>query len=87
MSNAKHRKPVDKRKVTMRRWRIAFITVIAIPLITGSVMIGMHGFAFFVFRSQGTGESGDSSLCENQGPGQPDGPGTPHYRPVPLAQC
>jgi hypothetical protein len=69
-----HRKPPDLRKRAMRRWRRIFAVALLIPLAGGSTMIGMHGAAFFVFRSAGTGESPDSFLAENQGPGQPDAP-------------
>ena len=75
MAKAKHRRTASKQKV-MRRWRLFFIAVIAFPLISGVVMVHLHGFQFFVFRSAGTGESPDSNLSENQGPGQVDAPGT-----------
>jgi len=43
-------------------------------LITGATEVALHGFAFFVFRSAGTGETGPHGLQEDQGPGQPDAP-------------
>jgi hypothetical protein len=47
-------------------------------VVAGSAEIALHGFAFFVFRSTGTGETGPTGLQEDQGPGQPDAP-----KPVP----
>jgi hypothetical protein len=40
----------------------------------GTTEIALHGFAFFVFRSAGTGETSSHGLQEDQGPGQPDAP-------------
>jgi hypothetical protein len=45
----------------------------------GTTELVLHGFAFFVFRSAGTGETGPSGLQEDQGPGQPDAP-----KPTPM---
>jgi hypothetical protein len=63
---------------SMRRWRRIFAIALLVPLVIASTMIGIHGIAFFVFRSAGTGESpdfaGSSALTENQGPGQPNAP-------------
>jgi hypothetical protein len=44
-------------------------------LVSGSTEVALHGFRFFVFRSGGVGETPDSGLQENQGPGQADAPG------------
>jgi hypothetical protein len=38
----------------------------------GTTELALHGFAFFVFRSAGTGETSPHGLQEDQGPGQPD---------------
>jgi hypothetical protein len=43
-------------------------------LTAGTTEVVLHGFAFFVFRSAGTGETGPGGLQEDQGPGQPDAP-------------
>jgi hypothetical protein len=44
-------------------------------LIAGTAEVALHGFAFFTFRSSGTGETGrNGGLQEDQGPGQPDAP-------------
>jgi hypothetical protein len=40
----------------------------------GTTELALHGFAFFVFRSAGTGETSPHGLQEDQGPGQPDAP-------------
>ena len=50
----------------------------------GSTEIALHGFSFFVFRAAGTGSTPDSGLKEDQGPGQPDAPGT--HRHVTVTQ-
>jgi hypothetical protein len=47
-------------------------------LAAGTTELALHGFAFFVFRSAGTGETSPHGLQEDQGPGQPDAP-----KPVP----
>jgi hypothetical protein len=54
----------------MRRWRISFLSIIALVAVLGASMIGLHGFGFFVFRNAGTGQTDSSALSENQGPGQ-----------------
>jgi hypothetical protein len=46
----------------------------------GTTELMLHGFAFFVFRSAGTGETNPNGLQEDQGPGQPDAP-KPRPRP------
>jgi hypothetical protein len=69
-----HRKPVDSRVRYLRRWWLALAVCVAIPVALAAVMIAQHGPAFFVFRSGGTGQSPESALSENQGPGQPDAP-------------
>ncbi len=46
--------------------------------VSGTTEIFLHGFSFFVFRSAGTGATPGSGLQEDQGPGQPDAPGTHH---------
>jgi hypothetical protein len=43
-------------------------------LAAGTTELALHGFAFFVFRSAGTGETSPHGLQEDQGPGQPDAP-------------
>jgi hypothetical protein len=40
----------------------------------GTAELVLHGYAFFVFRSAGTGETSPNGLREDQGPGQPDAP-------------
>jgi hypothetical protein len=43
-------------------------------LAAGTTELALHGFAFFVFRSAGTGETSPHGLQEDQGPGQADAP-------------
>lgn len=47
-----------------------------IAAVAGVTEICLHGFAFFVFRSVGTGETGrgPGGLTEDQGPGLPGAP-------------
>jgi hypothetical protein len=56
---------------------IAVISLVSIGAVSGTVELFLHGAPFFVFRSQGTGAT-NVGLQENQGPGQPDAPGTHH---------
>jgi hypothetical protein len=50
-------------------------TLVLLVVVVGSAEVALHGFAFFAFRSAGTGATDDNGLQENQGPGQPDAPG------------
>jgi hypothetical protein len=68
----RHRRKRDSRKRALRGWQLLSAVLLLIVLGTGSAMIVQHGFAFFVFRAGGTGQSPGSFLQENQGPGQPD---------------
>jgi hypothetical protein len=57
--------------------RVAAVTTAALLVFgaaAGVTEIGMHGFAFFVFRSAGAGSTNKNGLQEDQGPGQPDAP-------------
>jgi hypothetical protein len=80
-------KPVRKPKAPPRQLaaiRVAAAATAALllfALAAGTVEIALHGFAFFVFRSAGTGETPGSGLQENQGPGQPGAP-----KPAPRQQ-
>ena len=73
-TRGRHRRKRDSRKRALRGWQLAFAALLAVVLGTGTAMIVQHGYDFFVFRSAGTGQSPDSFLNENQGPGQPDAP-------------
>ncbi len=53
--------------------------------VSGTTEAFMHGFSFFVFRSEGTGATLSNGPREDQGPGQPDAPGAhhkEHHRPT-----
>jgi hypothetical protein len=65
----------------MRLTRVVTAALLLFALIAGTTEIGLHGYSFFVFRAAGTGSTPDSGVKENQGPGQPDAPGT-HQRPA-----
>jgi hypothetical protein len=62
--------------VAMRVAAAATAALLLFALIAGTTEVVLHGFAFFVFRSEGTGETGRGAggLQEDQGPGQPDAP-------------
>jgi hypothetical protein len=57
----------------------AFIGMALISTASGTVEILLHGFPFFVFRSAGTGTTPSGGLQEDQGPGQPNAPGSRHH--------
>jgi hypothetical protein len=52
-----------------------------VGVVAGSAEIALHGFPFFAFRANGAGAS-LTGLKEDQGPGQPDAPGTHHKAPA-----
>jgi hypothetical protein len=60
--------------VAIRVAAAATAALFLIALASATTELALHGFAFFVFRSTGTGETGPGGLQENQGPGQPDAP-------------
>jgi hypothetical protein len=62
----------------MRVAAVASSALVLFAAAAGATEIYLHGFAFFVFRSVGTGETGRGAggLQEDQGPGQPDAPKT-----------
>jgi hypothetical protein len=64
--------------VAIRVAAAATAALFLIAVTAGTTELALHGFAFFVFRSAGTGETGPTGLQEDQGPGQPDAP-----RPTP----
>ncbi len=59
----------------------AFVAVFVVGVLAGSAEIAMHGMPFFVFRANGAGAS-LTGPKEDQGPGQPDAPGTHHKAPA-----
>jgi hypothetical protein len=67
----------------MRLSRLAVAAMVLFAVTAGSTEIALHGFSFFVFRAAGTGSTPDSGLKEDQGPGQPDAPGTHRHLTVP----
>jgi hypothetical protein len=60
--------------VAVRVAAAATAVLLLTALTAGTMELALHGFAFFVFRSAGTGETGPNGLKEDQGPGQPDAP-------------
>jgi hypothetical protein len=67
----------------MRLTRIAVAAMVLFAVTAGSTEIALRGLGFFVFRAAGTGSTPDSGLKEDQGPGQPDAPGTHRQLTVP----
>jgi hypothetical protein len=59
----------------------AFVTLAVVGVVAGSAEIALHGMPFFVFRANGAGAS-LTGPKEDQGPGQPDAPGTHHSTPT-----
>lgn len=60
----------------MRKVVIAFAALALVGVGSGAAEVALHGFSFFVFRNAGAGAGNSRDLNENQGPGQPDAPGT-----------
>jgi len=71
-------KPKTRQYKAMRRVSAAAVALVLFVGVVGATEVGLHGARFFVFRSAGTGATNGDSLQENQGPGQPDAPGTHH---------
>ena len=65
----------------MHKMLAAFVTVSVVGAVAGAAEIALHGFPFFVFRANGAGAS-LTGLKEDQGPGQPDAPGTHRKSPA-----
>jgi hypothetical protein len=70
-------KPNGRQVKAMRKMVIALVAVFLVGAISGATEIGLHGYKFFVFRANGAGAS-LTGPKEDQGPGQPDAPGTHH---------
>lgn len=71
--------PRTRQYARMRCVRALAAVLLATAFAMGITMLVMHGPAFFVFRSAGTGQTpSDGGLVENQGPGQPFAPGGAH---------
>jgi hypothetical protein len=66
----------------MRKGVAALAVLAVVGLGTGGAEIGLHGLSFFLFRNAGAGAGNSQDLNENQGPGQPDAPGTQHSTPA-----
>jgi hypothetical protein len=74
--SAKNAAGAGRQAGAMRFAVIASSALLLFAVVTGVTEISLHGFAFFIFRSVGTGETGrgPGGLLENQGPGQSDAP-------------
>ncbi len=57
--------------VAVRVAAAATAALLLFAVAAGATEVVLHGFAFFVFRSAGTGETPGSGIQEDQGPGQP----------------
>jgi len=60
----------------MRKVQVAFVALAMLGAMSGAAEIKLHGLSFFLFRNDGAGAGNSRHLKENQGPGQPDAPGT-----------
>ena len=56
----------------------AMAALLMFGVVAGTTELFLHGGPFFVFRAAGTGAT-HGGLEEDQGPGQPDAPGTHHH--------
>jgi hypothetical protein len=70
-TRGRHRRPTPRQIRAMRVWRLVFVFIIVLVVTYASLNIARHSFAFFVFRSGGTGQTPSSFLNDNQGPSQP----------------
>jgi hypothetical protein len=70
--------PPPRQLVAIRVAAAATAALLVFAFAAGVTEVALHGFAFFVFRSAGTGETSGSGLQEDQGPGQPDAPKPAH---------
>jgi len=68
-----------RQHAAMRLTRLITAVLILFAAVCGTTEIALHGFSFFVFRSAGTGSTPGNGLQEDQGPGQPNAPGTHHH--------
>jgi len=66
--------PPPRQLVAIRVAAVATAALLFFAFAAGVTEVALHGFAFFVFRSAGTGETPGSGLQEDQGPGQPNAP-------------
>lgn len=73
-------KPKGRQLGAMRKMVAALVVVFLVGLVSGATEIAVHGFSFFMFRNTGAGAGNSQDLEENQGPGQPDAPGTHHHK-------
>jgi hypothetical protein len=73
----------SRQVVAFRVAAAATAALVFFALVAGTTEVALHGFAFFVFRSAGTGETGPGGLQEDQGPGQPDAPKPTPSTPTP----
>jgi hypothetical protein len=67
-------RPHGRQVAATRKAVIAIAAAVSLALVGGGTQLALRGYAFFVFRSAGTGATDNNGLQENQGPGQPDAP-------------
>jgi len=70
---------LPRQVAAMRLTRLITVALVLFAAVCGTTEIALHGFSFFVFRSAGTGSTPGNGIPEDQGPGQPDAPGTHHH--------
>jgi hypothetical protein len=71
-------KPKARQVGAWRKMVAALAVLFLVGITSAATEIGLHGFSFFVFRNTGAGAGNPHNLDEDQGPGQPDAPGTHH---------
>lgn len=73
--SGKHAKHATRQQKAFRLWT-ALVSVLVVAVLSfGIAETALHGFNFFVFRSQGVGSTPSTGLNEDQGPGQPNANG------------
>jgi hypothetical protein len=73
-------KPKGRQLSAMRKMVAALVAFLLVGIVTSATEIATNGFSFFMFRNAGAGAGNSQDLNENQGPGQPDAPGTHHHK-------
>jgi len=84
--------PGQGRQAGSMRFAVAASSaLLLVAAVAGATEIYLHGFAFFVFRSVGTGETGrgPGGLTEDQGPGLPGAPkaAAAHVKAPPIRRA
>lgn len=71
-------KPQGRQVRAWHKMIAAMVVLFLVGIASAATEVGLHGFSFFAFRNAGAGAGNSRNLNEDQGPGQPDAPGTRH---------